>query len=201
MKEREYLSSLRSYLTAITGVFVLSLVAGVVISINSPHIAKNYLEMFEKSFGWIKTLNPFVVMMIIFLNNALKSLIAIITGVALGFIPLIFVAGNGMLIGMLVNIILKEKGSIFVITALLPHGVIEIPMVLISASIGLRLGHGMYLSIKGENNNIKSELKQGLEFYMKWVAPLLLLAAIIETFVTPLIVFRFTSLSLLLMSQ
>lgn len=190
MKNREYISCLRTYILIITTIFILSIMMGLVVSINSPYIAEDYLKIFEKSFGWIKTLDPFVIMIIIFLNNAIKSLLAILMGIAFGFIPLIFVAGNGVLIGMLINIIAKEKGSFFVIAALLPHGIIEIPMVLISASIGLRLGYNMYLSLKGEETSIKTELKQGIGLYVRWIAPLLLLAAIIETFVTPLVVFR-----------
>jgi stage II sporulation protein M len=48
---------------------------------------------------------------------------------------------NGFAIGMLFNFVGKMHGVGIVILQLMPHGIIEIPALLISASIGLRIGH------------------------------------------------------------
>lgn len=190
-KDLEYLYSLRKYILAVTGIFILSLIIGLLESLNNPGLSENYLEMLQKSFGWIKTLNPLLITLVIFLNNALKSLLALVLGIGFGIIPLLFVAGNGIILSILADLVSRQQGALFVVAALLPHGIIEIPMILISAGIGLRLGHVMYLSMKGANADLKQELKQGVVFYMKRIVPLLFLAAAVETFVTPLIAFRF----------
>lgn len=189
MKDLEYIYSLRKYLWVVVGIFILSLIMGLLVSIKSPELSKNYLEMFKESFGWIKTLNPIVIMLLIFLNNALKSVLALVLGIGLGIIPILFVAGNGIIIGMLANTISKEHGALFVVAALLPHGIIEVPAILISAGIGLRLGHKMYPSLLGLRTDIKKELRDGVGFYIRVILPLLFVAAMVETFVTPLIAF------------
>jgi stage II sporulation protein M len=190
-KDLEYLYSLRKYIIVITGVFVISMLLGIIVSIKNPAYSMNSLEMFKQSFGWIANLNPLAIMMVIFLNNALKSLMAFVLGIGLGFIPVLFVAGNGMILGMVADIVFREKGAVFVLTALLPHGILEIPLILLSSGMGLRLGHIMYLSLKGEHTDFKNELKQGIGFFTRWIIPLLFLAAVIETFVTPLVVSLF----------
>lgn len=194
-RDTEYLYSLRKYITAITIVFVISMAIGIIASIRNPDFSMNYFESFKDSFGWITELNPLAIMLVIFLNNAVKSLLAFVLGIGLGVVPIVFVAGNGMILGMVADIVFREKGMDFVLAALLPHGIIEIPMILLSAGMGIKLGHSMYLSVKGENTDLKNELKQGIMFFMKWIAPLLFLAAVIETFVTPLVVSYFVILT------
>jgi len=187
MKDIDYFYSLRKYLLIAASVFVLSLILGLLVSVKNPALSEYYLKTFQESFGWIKTLNPILVMLLIFLNNASKSLLTLLLGAGLGIIPVIFVAGNGIILGMLAYTISRQHGTLFVLAAILPHGIIELPVVLISAGIGLRLGYAVYLSLKGVKTEIKPELKQGLSFYARVVLPLLFIAAVIETFATPLI--------------
>lgn len=183
----EYVYSLRKYLLIVVDIFILSLIVGLLVSVKNPELSENYLAIFKKSFGWIKALNPLLIMLLIFLNNAFKSLLALVLGIGLGIIPLLFIAGNGIILGMLADTISRQQGTLFVVAALLPHGIIEVPMILISAGIGLRLGHKTYPSLIGMKTNIKMELRDGIGFYIRVILPLLFVAAMVETFVTPLI--------------
>ncbi|VVB84378.1 Stage II sporulation protein M [uncultured archaeon] len=190
-RDMQYLYSLKNYLIAITGIFIISMIIGLIVSASNPALSENYLGIFKNSFSWIKTLNPIVIMFVIFLNNAFKSLLALVLGVGLGIIPVLFVAGNGIVLSILADTVSKQQGTLFVIAALLPHGIIEVPMILISAGIGLRLGDVMYLSMKGIKVDIKEELNEGLGFYLRKIVPLLFIAAMVETFVTPVIASMF----------
>ena len=82
---------------------------------------------------------------------------------------------------------------IFVIAAILPHGIIELPMVLMSVGIGFRLGHASYFLTRHQKTTqeLLNELKQGVIFYFRIIVPLLLLAAIVESYITPLLIYRF----------
>jgi stage II sporulation protein M len=73
------------------------------------------------------------------------------------------------------------------LAAILPHGIMEIPMILISSGLGLRLGYLMYSSIMGKETDMRSELMQSLRIYMRIIMPLLFVSAVVETFVTPLV--------------
>jgi len=187
-KDLEYVKSSRKYIFIMTGIFIISVIAGLVASLKDLGLSENYLEMLRNSFGWIKDLHPVGIMLVIFLNNAFKSLLAIVLGVGFGIIPVIFIAGNGVLLGLVANQVSIEKGTFFVLAAILPHGILEIPMVLISSGLGLRLGYLMYCSIKGKKTDIRYELMQSLRIYMRIVVPLLFVSAFVETFVTPIVV-------------
>ncbi|CAG0959370.1 hypothetical protein METP3_00732 [Methanosarcinales archaeon] len=187
-RELKYIRSSWKFVLIVTGIFIFSLITGLLVSLKDLGMSENYLEILKNSFGWIKTLSPIEIMLFIFLNNAVKSLFSIVLGAGLGIIPIIFIGGNGIIIGLIVNEVSKEQGVIFVLAALLPHGIIEVPMVLISAGLGLRLGYSMYISMKGEKRDMRYELTESLHVFMKITMPLLFVAAIIETFVTPFVV-------------
>ena len=191
-KDKQYLYSLRRYLAVVIVIFIVSSILGFIESSKNPESSKNFIQMFEKLVAWIKMINPpvlqaIVLLLIIFINNALKGLAAIVLGIGFGIFPLYLVAYNGNALGMVADLFSKEKGALYVLAALLPHGIIEVPMILISAGIGLRLGYVLYLSLKGAQVDIKQEFKRGIGFYVRWIVPLLFVAAVIETFITPLI--------------
>jgi len=189
-KDLEYLRSSRKYILIMTGIFIISMIAGFLASLKDLGLAENYLDMLKESFGWIKDLHPIGIMLVIFLNNAVKSLLAIVLGAGLGIIPVIFVGGNGLILGLVASQVSREQGALFVLAAILPHGIMEIPMVLISSALGLRLGYLMYSSIMGKKTDMRSELVQSLWIYMRIVVPLLFVSAVVETFVTPLVVLQ-----------
>lgn len=189
-KDLEYLYSLRKYILLLTGVFFFFVIIGFAASLKNPESSAYLINLFKETFGWITKLDPFERMLAIFKNNALNSLFALVSGIVFGFVPLALIAVNGLFLGVVVQVFSTEKGVLFVLAAVLPHGIIELPMVLFSAAIGLRLGYGMYGFLKGERTNLKQEFKQGLWFYMVRILPLLFVAAVIESYVTPLIAMR-----------
>lgn len=67
-----------------------------------------------------------------------------------------------------------------VVAALFPHGVIEIPIILISAAIGM--------SFATKEINSKFAYNDCLNFFVKRIIPVMLLAAFIEAFITPAII-------------
>ncbi len=192
-KDLEYLGSIRIYILVVTIVFVASSIIGLLVP--DPGLSRDF-EMIKKLADTLKTLEPpvlqvLVLLFFIFLNNALKSLMAIVLGIGFGLFPLFLVEYNGKVVGFVAGLFSKQQGILFVAAALLPHGIIEVPMVLISAGIGLRLGYVTLLTLRGAKTDIKRELKQGLRFYFRRIVPLLFVAALIETFVTPLVASMF----------
>ena len=83
----------------------------------------------------------------------------------------------------------RTSGPVYVAAAILPHGIIELPMILLSAALGTRLGMMTFSRIKKEvsNEDILSELKRSISFYFRWILPLLFIAAVIETLITPIV--------------
>lgn len=77
-------------------------------------------------------------LLILFTYNVGYSFLSIIT---FGILAIYEAFNNGFAIGMLLEFVGKMHGIGIVILEILPHGIIEIPALLISASIGLRIGH------------------------------------------------------------
>ncbi|WP_240941892.1 stage II sporulation protein M [Paenibacillus sp. HB172176] len=81
---------------------------------------------------------------VIFFNNAIKAILMMYVGVFFGIIPVIFLLINGMVIGYLLQIVALDPDSPSIISvifqALLPHGIIEIPAIVIACAYGMKFG-------------------------------------------------------------
>jgi stage II sporulation protein M len=182
-----YVRTLWPYLLVIVFIFFGSLITGYFSAASFPSIADTLMKGFTSRYGPILTMSPLYILITIFLNNSFVSLLSLVLGLALGVFPILFIAFNGYFVGIISYIVSQQKGFLFIILALLPHGIVELPMVFLSASTGLRLGYHMFLHLIGRPTELKKDFIQGLKFYFRWIMPLLFVAAIIETFVTPFI--------------
>lgn len=182
------LSVLKAYLVFISILFLVSIATGYIYSVQNPGSGEEQLEELKKFFSPIKDLNPLLIMLIIFLNNVAKSFLAMILGIGFGIVPVFFTITNGFILGLIAHTTQQGEGTLVVIAALLPHGILEVPLVLISTAIGLRLGYKLLQIIQGRKIDIKKEFKRAIVFYKNWILPFLFLAAAIETFITPLII-------------
>jgi stage II sporulation protein M len=180
-----YMNILWPYLILIIFVFFGSLLAGYASAASFPHMADNLMKNFSSRFAPLRTMSPIYILITIFLNNTFLSLVSLVLGIAVGIFPMLFIASNGYFVGMISYLVGQQKGFVFILLALLPHGVVELPTVFLSASIGLRLGHHVFLSLIGKPTEVREEIKNGLKFYFSLIMPFLFIAAIIETFITP----------------
>ncbi|MDD2777539.1 MAG: stage II sporulation protein M [Methanocellales archaeon] len=183
-----YLSYLKGYILFVSLIFILSTLMGYWYSSLDLAFATQTSADIGEMFAFIQGLNPLIIMAIIFLNNSIKCLIVLLLGIGFGLIPLVFLTYNGLLIGIVVLITERIEGPLYVLAAIVPHGIIELPMILFSAAIGIRLGHDLWNTLMGRKADIKKDFKKGVLFYMHWILPLLFIAAAVETFLTPLIV-------------
>ncbi|WP_248928996.1 stage II sporulation protein M [Paenibacillus hamazuiensis] len=77
---------------------------------------------------------------LIFWNNVTKSLQIIALGIFFGVIPLFFLLTNGLLLGYIASIQVQKDSLLLLIKGILPHGIIEIPAIILASALGLRLG-------------------------------------------------------------
>lgn len=135
-------------------------------------------------------LEPPAMMAFIFLNNAVKSLAVILLGFSLGIVPFIFLVLNGVITGVVLNAVASEAGPGAAIALIAPHGIIEVPAILLASALGFRVAEAVIWRIAGRPASPSREFKAGLSLYVKVVLPSLLVAAVIEAFVTPLFIGR-----------
>lgn len=129
----------------------------------------------------------------IFLNNAIKSIFVMFLGGAFGFIPAVFIVFNGMIIGRLFFISSANGANIaeLIFKGILPHGIIEIPMIILACAYGIRFGtlivQTIVRSIRPSRQDALAK-ERALESYLRFSVPVmvivvagLFIAAIIES--------------------
>ncbi|MFC1962658.1 stage II sporulation protein M [Chloroflexota bacterium] len=176
---------MRSFILAAV-LFAVSLTLGMLVV--APDASAETLEKIGEMLGLLASLNSLQLFLMIFLNNTVKALAVIVSGIFLGLPPLIFISFNGFLAGMLISGIQPTVGYGVVIASIAPHGVIEIPLMLLTTALGFAVGRESLRRLTGGKSQVKSQLRRGLRTYFRWILPGLLAAAAIETFITPLII-------------
>lgn len=113
----------------------------------------------------------------IFLNNMKASFAAIVLGIGMGIFSLMSAIINGYLIGFVAREVATTEG-ISILWRLLPHGIFELPAIIFSIGIGLKIGTELFY--KNAKEKLKHNFKEGIRFFIFVVFPLLLVAGIIE---------------------
>jgi len=111
----------------------------------------------------------------IFFNNLQASFVAMVTGIFFGIVPFASIVVNGYVIGFVARESVIVEG-IWILFKLVPHGIFELPAIILSISIGLKIGRDLF----GQEQKVKYNLREGLRFFFFVILPLLLIAAIIE---------------------
>lgn len=138
-------------------------------------ILKIIAELIEKTEG----LSGLQLIKFIFINNLKSGFFAMIFGIFLGIVPFIVAIMNGYVLGFVANKIISVEG-VLVLWRLLPHGIFEIPAIMISIGLGLRLGLFLFISKNKNWKEFKKWLVDSLRVFVFIVVPLLVLAAMIE---------------------
>jgi len=180
-----YLKSIRVFIGISVFLFGLTAVMGYYAAALDPELASSWTKELEV-LKWIMDQPPILIMIIIFLKNLLASAMAMLLGLGLGLVPVLVVTSNGFLLGIVGYGAIQKVGWLYLAAGILPHGIIELPVVLVSIAIGFRLGYLLLLSILGEKTNLSREISIAIHFLLRWVTPLLFIAAAIETFITPI---------------
>ncbi|NIO16660.1 MAG: hypothetical protein GTN70_06625 [Deltaproteobacteria bacterium] len=175
--------SLRHCVAAASALFFIAAVIGYLAPMGQKELIGQELSAF---FGPIRELAPPAILTLIFLNNALKSLITILLGFFFGLIPILFISGNGYLLGVLVSLAGTRLGFGEVALRILPHALFEVPAFILAGSLGLWLGLRFFRKVR-YREEFRPYLSLSLKKFFRIVVPLLLIAALIETFVTPLL--------------
>jgi len=180
-----YLWSISSFIVLTAFIFALTSVMGYWAAGADPDLASQWRAQLD-ALKWILEQPPLIIMIIIFLKNLLASAMAMLLGLGLGIVPLLVVTSNGFLLGVVAYGAVQQSGLLFLAAGILPHGILELPAVLVSIAIGFRLGYLLALTLAGEKADLAGETRIAVRFLWRYIAPLLLLAAAIETFITPI---------------
>lgn len=152
---------------------------------SAPFLPINVLETLRQAFTPFFELTSWELVLAIFIHNALRALLVIFLGLIVGIVPFIFLVANSLIIGIVVYEVAILKGLGVALAALVPHGIIEIPAVILAITLGFQGGLEVVKWLLGKESQVRTFLQTGLKIFFKLIIPALFLASLIEVFITP----------------
>lgn len=142
----------------------------------------------EELADFVAPLPQVLVFIFIFIKNVLVILTSFVLSPVFCLVPVIALVLNGGLIGLVSTSVIQEKSLGYVLAGLLPHGIFELPALIMGEAVALSFGTAVILALlkKERGNLVLPNLRRNLK-YLVIALILLLPAAIIETYVTPLL--------------
>ena len=177
--------SILPYALIATLIFIIALVTGLLTPL---HLTGSTMEDLKQLIKPLEAFNAGTLFLVIFINNAIKALGAIVFGILLGLPSIFFIGTNGFILGIVVSALKADAGYGVIIASLAPHGIIEIPLLILSTSLGMSIGIESLRYLMKQRSAVKTQIRLCAKFYVKWILTGLLIAALIEIFLTPLVV-------------
>jgi stage II sporulation protein M len=187
-EERIYLWRIRAYVWFALILFLLSVLSGALYAHYFPTETAAYMEQLQSFFSTIAKQTPWQTFLSIFGNNLNAMFTVVAMGLFAGLFAFVFLVVNGFLLGMVGQLFLQKAALLVFFAGIVPHGIIEIPCMLFAAAIGLRIGATAITRLFGKSGGLIEEVALGLKFVTLILMPALALAALIETYITPLFI-------------
>jgi stage II sporulation protein M len=191
--------------------FLLVIFAGIIFFVSNPELTSRWMAKFSAEFirGHPRRANPWGQFLQILMNNLGVSFRICLAGLVPFFLPSAvgLIANAGALSLILASLWIRHEPVVFLFsTLILPHGIIELPTFIFVAGFSLYLSSQMTKRIFRKKPALKTEtvslfgfmlqddlpdrldaIGDILEVLVGVILPLLLIAALLETFVTPFI--------------
>jgi len=171
--------TIKPYLLILALIFVAAFLVGV---LAPSSIRQQMTEAFRVVVDNYRGLSGGKLFFTILLHNVMASIFILISGVIVGIIPTFALGANGFVLGVVYRQVAEVVGFWKAALKVLPHGVFELPALLITAAYGLWLGVMVVRRIRGkESTLLRFHIEHAFRRYFAVVFPLLIVAAGIET--------------------
>jgi len=127
-------------------------------------------------------LHPAGLFLMILFHNTLTVFGVVFFSVIFALPALFSLFLNGALVGMVLN--MSPSLSHF-FWGVFPHGIFELPAFFFGSALGLKIGKETAKAIFAKNNTLNETFNFAKAFFWKIILPLLVLAAFIESTITP----------------
>ena len=167
--------------------FGIGIVLGLATPTSTTELPTEDITDFVELADFLTTLPKWAVFIIILIKNVMALSVSFIFSPILCLVPVMALTVNGWIIGLVSTIVLQEESLGYLLVGLLPHGIFEIPALIMAEAVALSFGTAIILALfnKEKRNLLLPNLRENLRYLLVALA-LLVPAAIIETYVTPL---------------
>ncbi len=178
----------KKWILVAVALFGIGMALGLIVPAGSVSFLSEDIVALGELGDFLFSLPPALTAVAIFFKNVLALLFSFAFSPIFGLAPIMALVLNGWVLTMVSTMIIQEKSLGFVLAGLLPHGIIELPALILGEAAALSFGFMVILVLfkKRQKNQLLPSLKQNSK-YLAIAFALLVPAAIIETFVTPLL--------------
>ncbi len=174
---------MRTALFAAAGLFVAGLIAGAF----TPTTLLAEITAIQDPAQSVQSLAPVELFFFILINNGVALSIAFVLSPLFCVVPVVSLVGNGWLIALAFSAALQQESLGFALVAILPHGVIEIPALLLALAASLRFGSSLTAAIfRRKRRALAIPVLVESARYLGIALLLLPAAALVEAYITPL---------------
>ena len=167
--------------------FGIGLVSGLATTTSTTSPPAEDVAILKELVDFLTLLPQSSLLALILIKNISAILISFVLSPILCLMPIIALTINGWLIGLVSAEVIRQESVGYLLAGLLPHGIFELPALIMGEAVALSFGMAVLLALfkKEKRRLVLPNLKQNLKYLLVAFA-LLLIAAIIETYVTPL---------------
>lgn len=168
--------------------FGLGLVLGLATPASTTGLLPENVTALEEFAEFLAPLPQSTVLVAILIKNASALLMSFALSPIFCLAPVVALVFNGWLLGLVSTTVIEEKSLGYLLAGLLPHGIFELPALIMGEAVALSFGTTVLLALfkKEKKSPLRRNLRRNLR-YLTVALILLLPAAIIETYLTPLI--------------
>ncbi len=177
---------LRSFAISLL-IFIIGCVGGYLSSQADPAFGESLVTLFQEMITKeIMSDEAPLLAIQLFLNNLEACVLLFLGGATFGVVTLLVLSFNGIIIGGIVEVVGAKTGSLVMLAAIIPHGIFELPAVLVSSALGLMLGRAVMMDLTGQGDASEDARILG-SLFLIYVVSFIAIAACIEAFITPAI--------------
>lgn len=185
----------RIILMAAFAAVILTLVSTLYVK-NNPDVGWEWMRNFIASMSFTEVFDDAGNLSVVglLLNNVRACMAAIGLGIIpFLFLPVIALVTNSAIIGTLFGLSMELGLPIgTMIAGILPHGIFEIPALIMAISLGIYVCKGITMRIlKKREGSLREDLADAGRFLALIILPLIITAAVIEAYITPLVIEMF----------
>ena len=172
--------------------FVILILIGFWASYLSPELLEIAMERIHELFAAKNLVSPqgTISFLGLFTNNAWACVFIMLYGlIPFAYLPALALGTNAIMMGVMAADSLKRGVMLPFLVGILPHGIFEIPAMLLSFAMGLYVCGQMTRRCKKDKSahSFSENLLRISRFFFLILVPVLLLAAVIEAWVTPVL--------------
>lgn len=168
--------------------FGIGLASGLATPTSITSLLAEDVAALEEMADLLASLPQSTVFVLILVKNVSVVLMSFALSPIFYLVPVITLTLNGWIIGLVSTAVVQEKSLGFLLAGLLPHGIFELPALIMGEAVAFSFGTAVMLAVfkKEKRELLLPNLKQNLK-YLIIACALFVPAAIIETYVTPLL--------------